>query len=487
LQQGPHLEPERLPAATSLAEGFPAATRADWKALVEKTLKGAGADSLVVRGPDGLAIQPLYEPSVDPAGFAPAPRGGERSWDIRAPVRHRSPARAHDAIVEDLAGGAASVVVALESAGGEGVAIASAEALAQLLDEVLIDVAPIALEAGFLGPKAADWLSAAAKGSPAAPLAFHLDPLSAFARHGESPGPIESHLIAAANLAVRLAPVHPKASFFLASGTVLHEAGGAPAQELAFALAASLAYAKALTRAGLSLELALATTVVGLAVDADPLISIAKLRAARLAWARLAGALGTPMPAWIEARSSRRMLTRAEPWSNMIRLTAAAAAAAIGGADAIVLGAFTDALGLPTAFARRMSRNTQLVLMDEGHLGAVADPVAGSGTFETLSRDLAREAWARFNAIEAAGGLVAALRDGLVAREVENARGELKQAIATGVLRIVGVTDFRGEETRPAAVDQPPDETTQAPDTRLPGPDSRCPPLAPISLEDLAR
>ncbi len=476
-----------MPAATSLAEGFPPATRADWDALVEKTLRGAGADSLAVRGPDGLEIQPLYAPSADPPGFDPPPRGGERPWDIRAPVRHPSPARAHDAIAEELAGGAASVVVTLASGGGEGVAIATAEALAQLLDAVLIDVAPVALEAGFLGPTAADWLSAAAKGSPAAPLAFHLDPLSAFARQGESPGPIESHLIAAANLAARLAPIHPRASFFLASGTIVHEAGGAPAQELAFALAASLAYTKALTRAGLSLELALATTVIGLAVDADPLISIAKLRAARLAWARLTGALSAPLPAKIEARSSRRMLTRTEPWSNMIRLTAAGAAAAIGGADAIVLGAFTDALGLPTAFARRMSRNTQLVLMDEGHLGAVADPVAGSGAFEALSRDLARTAWARFNAIEAAGGLAAALREGLVAKDVETARGEVKQAIAAGTLRIVGVTDFRGEETRPAAVDQPPGEPAQAPDARLPGPDSHCPPLAPIALEDLAR
>jgi methylmalonyl-CoA mutase len=473
-------------SATPLAEGFAPATRADWEALVEKTLQGAKADSLVIRGPDGLEIEPLYDPSLEPTGFAPAPRGSERPWDIRAPVRHPSPARARDVIVEDLAGGAASVVVALASGSREGVAIGSAEALAQLLDGVLIDVAPVALEAGLLGPKAADWLSDTAKGSPAAPLAFHLDPMSAFARHGESPGPIESHLIAAATVAARLAPIHPRASFFLASGTVVHEAGGTPAQELAFVLAAALAYAKALTRAGLTLRQALATTVLGLAVDADPLISIAKLRAARLAWTRLTGALGEPTVALIEARSSARMLARTEPWTNMVRLTAAGMAAAVGGADAIVLGAFTDPLGLPTAFARRLARNTQLILMDEGHLGAVADPVAGSGVHEALARDLARAAWTRFNAIEAAGGLVAALRDGLVAREVETAQGDLKQALAAGALRIVGVTDFRAEQTPPPGIDETSYEAPQAPDTRLPGPDSHSPPLTPIILEDLA-
>ena len=472
---------------TPLADDFAPATRTEWLESVTRTLKGAATDSLVSRTPDGLEIEPLYEASAKPPGFAPAPRGGEQPWDIRAEVRRPSPAQAHDAIIEDLAGGAASVRIAVDSGDGQGVAISSAEALAQVLDGVLIDVAPVALEAGFLGPTAADWLSAAAKGSPAAPLAFHLDPLSTFARLGESPGPIESHLAAAANLAARLAPIHPRASFFLASGTVAHEAGATPAQELAFALAAALAYAKAATGAGLSAEQALATTVIGLTVDADPLISIAKLRAARMAWARLSGALGAPMPARIEARSSRRMLTRVEPWSNMIRLTAAGAAAAIGGADAIVLGAFTDVLGLPTAFARRMSRNTQLVLMDEGHLGAVSDPVGGSGAFETLSSDLARAAWAQFNAIEAAGGLVAALREGPIARGVESARAELKEAIAAGAQRIVGVTDFRADETRPAVIDQTPCAPHKAPEARLPGPDSHCPPLAAITLEDLAK
>jgi methylmalonyl-CoA mutase len=266
----------------------------------------------------------------------------------------------------------------------------------------------------------------------------------------------------------------------------VHEAGGGPAQELALALAATLAYAKALTGAGLPVEQALSTTVIGLAVDCDPMISIAKLRAARLVWGRLAGALGAQTPAVIEARSSMRMLTKVDPWTNMVRLTAAGMAAAVGGADAIALGAFTDALGLPTAFASRMARNIQLILMEEGHLGAVADPVAGSGAFEALSQDLARAAWARFNAIEAAGGLAAALQGGLISREAEQARDGLTEALGAGDLRIVGVTDFRAEAARPAPVDDIAFEAPPAPDARLPGPDSDCPPLAPVTLEGLA-
>ena len=285
----------------ALAKDFPPATQASWLALMEKTLKGAGVETLVSSAAGGLAIQPLYEAVAAPRAFTAAPRPAERPWDIRARTAYPTGARA--ALLDDLAGGAASAILVIDDGGGHGARVASAEALAAVLDGVLIDVAPIALEAGFLGPRAADWLGAAAKGSPAAPLAFHLDPLSAFAARGASPGPIEAHIIAAANTAARAAPVHPKASFFLASGAVVHEAGGSPAQELAFALAAALAYVKALTRAGVNLEAAFAAIVLGLTVDSDPLISVAKLRAARLVWARLTGACGARRPP-----SSRRAL-----------------------------------------------------------------------------------------------------------------------------------------------------------------------------------
>jgi methylmalonyl-CoA mutase len=470
----------------SFTDGFAPATRADWAALVEKTLKGPGVETLASPTADGLSIAPLGEASQEATAFVPAPRGGERPWDIRTRVRHPSVAAARDAALEDLAGGAASVILALRQPEQEGVAISSAETMAAALDGVLIDLAPVGLDAGYLGPQAADWLSDAAKGSPAAPLALHFDPLSTFARTGASPGPIESHLISAAGTAARLAQIHPNASLFLASGQVVHEAAGGPAEELAFALAAALAYLKALTRAGLSMESAASGIVLGVATDTDPLMSIAKLRAARMVWARLTAACGADTPAKIEARASQRMLTRAEPWTNLVRLTAAGLAAVVGGADAVVLGAFTDALGLPGRLARRMARNTQLILMEEGHLGAVADPTAGAGAFETLSLDLARAAWRRFNAIEAAGGIVAALRDGVITREAEAERGRLAEALQAGAQKIVGVTDFQAAEIRAAAVETAPKIETPPPEPRLPGPDSHGPALAPILLEELA-
>jgi methylmalonyl-CoA mutase len=469
------------PAVIPLADGFPAPDRAAWRALVEKTLKGAAPQTLARRTLEGLAIAPLYE-----AGAAPALPKSAPGWDARMLVRASDPALAGAETLGELAQGGGSLLLRLDPTGRTGIAVGSEGDLARVLEGVLLDVAPVALDAGFLGPKAADWLDAAAKGAPAAQLALHLDPLSAFAEAGASPGPIEAQLISAATVAARLAEPYPRASLFLASGRPAHEAGGGEALEVALAAAAALAYAKALVRAGLSMEGAFGRIVLGLAVDADYFGSIAKLRAARRVWARLTEASGAGCEARIEARSSGRMLTRADPWTNMIRLTAAAFAGAAGGADAIVLGAFTDALGAPTAFARRQSRNIQLVLAEEAHVGRVIDPGGGSGYVEALTEEIARAAWDRFQDIEAAGGAVKALEGGLVEGLAADSRAELTARLARREVKVLGVTDFPIEDGPAPELGAETPRAAEAPSPRLPGPDSRCPPLTPVRLEDLA-
>jgi len=468
-------------AVVPLATGFAAPDRGAWLALVEKTLKGAPIEGLTRRTLEGLEIQPLYEAAAGPFPAKSAP-----GWDLRTLIRAGDAASANADVLADLTQGAQSLLVRIDPAGEGGVALGSAEALARMLDGVLLEVAPVALDAGFLGPKAADWLGAAAKGAPAAQLAFHLDPLSAFAVAGESPGPIEAHLISAATVAARLAEPYPKASLFLASGGAAHEAGGGEALELALAAAAALAYAKALARAGLPIADAFERIVLGLAVDADYFLSLAKLRAARRVWARLTEACGAPSPARIEARSSGRMLTRADPWTNMIRLTASAFAGAAGGADAIVLGAFTDALGAPTAFARRQARNIQLVLAEEAHVGRVIDPAGGSGYIETLTDEIARAAWTRFRAIEAAGGVVRALESGHIADLAAQSRVEIAARIERREVKVLGVTDFPIQDGVSPELGTAASSGVEAPSPRLPGPDSRCPPLTPVRLEELA-
>ncbi|MDI1365071.1 MAG: methylmalonyl-CoA mutase family protein, partial [bacterium] len=464
---------------TPLADDFPvrddATVRARWSALVEKTLKGQSFDeALTVTTPDGLTIQPLYT-ATDGVAVARdlRPRDADRPWDLRMRAAHPDPSRANSDILVDLENGAASVLLAVDPAGVTGVAIGSAEDMAKALDKVLIDLAPVALDAGYLGPKAADWLGALAKAAPNAPMAFHMDPLTAFAQTGVSPGPIESHVFNAATVGARLATTYAKASLFLASGRAAHEAGGSNVDELALMTASALAYAKALVRAGLSMDEAFGRIVLGVSLDGDYFTGIAKVRAARALWARLAQACGVSLAASVEARSSGRMLTTQDAWTNLLRLTSAGFAGAVGGADVVVLGAFTDALGLPTTFARRQARNTQLVLMEESHLGRVADPAGGSWYLDSLTDQIAHAAWKAFQAIEAAGGVIKALELGQITGAVAVSRAGQDAAFADKSRKILGVTAFPNADDKAAEVVSvdPSAVAGEGPDPRLPGPD----------------
>jgi methylmalonyl-CoA mutase len=440
-------------APISLVADFPPAQRADWLALVEKTLAGADFDAaLTSRTADGLIVQPLY--TADDAPPTPALRRAAsadpaRPWDLRTLIDHPDPARANADALADLTGGAASVRVQLDPSGAQGVAVASQDDLARVLDGVLLDLAPVALDAGLMGAAAAGWLAALAKGAPAAPLAFNLDPLSAFAARGAAPIALDA---AAAQMAT-LAQTYPKATLYLASGVVVHEAGGTQAQELGFALAAAIAYAKALHAAGLPLASAFKSVALSLAADADSFVTLAKFRAARQLMTRLAQACEVELTPRIEARSSRRMLAKLDPWVNLLRLASAGFGAALGGADVIQLDPFTQPLGYPSALARRQARNIQLVLMEESELGRVADPAAGSWFLDRLTDQIARAAWAQFQAIEGEGGALAALASGRLAAEVADARDRLAAEIAAGKTPLIGVTKYVNAEASAVEVE----------------------------------
>ena len=469
-----------------LAADFPAPNEDAWRALVAKTIGGADVETLISHTDEGLPIEALYAAAMQAPALTLGDRDPDRPWDVRCATAHPDPKRANADILADLEGGAASALVRIDPTGAAGAAIGSAEAMAALTDGVILELAPLALDAGFLGPKAADWLAVAAKSAPNALLELHMDPISALARDGVSPGPIESHLIAAATVGARLADTYPKASLMLASGQVVHEAGGGEAQELGFMAASAAAYARALMRAGLGADAAFARITLGLAVDSDYFVSIAKLRAARVLWAKLTSVSGAPMPARIEARSSRRMLTTLDPWTNMLRLTAAAFAGAVGGADALVIGCFTDAIGSPSALARRQSRNAQLVLMEEAALGRVADPSHGAGFIEAMTDQLARAGWAAFREIEAQGGIVAALASGALAAQAAQTLAHRRAAIAAGEAKIIGVTVFRNADTTPAPTEAVNGAAfaVEAPSARVPGPDTVVQALNPIRLSE---
>ena len=468
-----------------LAQDFEPADAARWAALVEKGLKGRPFESLVSTTEDGLAIKPLY--TAEDAGPVLGPRpepaaDPKRPWDLRAVVDHPSPAEANRLALKELEGGAHSLLLRLDPSARDGVAAVNLDDLAVVLQRVYVELAPIALDAGFLGPEATNWLAIAAKGSPNAPLAFHMDPVSAFAEAGASPGPMDQHLNAAAQACARHAHAYPKATGFLASGRPAHEAGGTEAHELGLMAASAVAYARALVdETELTVEDAFSRIVLGLSANKDDALTLAKLRAARAIWARLCQVAGVNLPAKIEARGSRRMLSARDPWVNLLRQTAATFGAAVGGADALVLDPFTRPLGGSSELARRQARNIQLVLMEEAHLGRVADPAGGGWHFEALTRELAAKGWAVFQAIEAEGGVIAALEHGGFQQGVAEARAAREAAIAEKRRPVLGVTAFPDAHEKPVPIDAI-DRTAFARDHDLakPGPDSRCEPLTPM-------
>jgi methylmalonyl-CoA mutase len=214
-------------------------------------------------------------------------------------------------------------------------------------------------------------------------------------------------------------------------------------------------YLRALTATGMPLDAARRMVYFRLSADADQFLTMAKFRALRKLWARVEEACGVaPKAACVAAETAWRMMTRRDPNVNMLRITMAVAAAGLGGADSVTALPHTAALGLPDAFARRVARNTQLILLEESNLAKVADPAAGSGAIEDITGKMCAAAWSLFQEIEAAGGAWAALEQGLIQGKVAAVRAQRLQAVAHRTDALTGTSDFPDlHESQPAVLD----------------------------------
>lgn len=435
-------------AKLQLGEG---ADEADWRRLVEQGLKGAPWERLVGKTSDGIELKPLYrEPDIGSAedisgfaGAAPFVRGARLwPWAIRQLFEHPDPEQTNREILADLEGGVSAIELLIDPNGERGLAIAATRDLDVTLTDVALEAAPVSLDAGEHGAWASELLRAKLKGVAAPGTAFNLDPLGAFIVAGKLCQ--EEHEAALAFTARHCSEL-PTARFLRADARPVHESGGTEAQEIAVALACGIHYLRALVQKGLAVEQSAKALSFAFSLGPDVLIETAKLRALRLCWARVleaSGAAPEARAANIHAFTSRRMVTRYDAQTNILRVTTAAFAAAIGGADAITTRPFTDALGLPTTFARRVARNTQLVLMEEAHLDHVADPAGGAWFVEKLTRQLAELAWAKMQTIEAQGGVIAVLASGALQAQIAEARAARQAAFARRKETITGVTDF---------------------------------------------
>ncbi|TAK48574.1 MAG: methylmalonyl-CoA mutase [Xanthobacteraceae bacterium] len=444
----------------SLAAEFPPATRAEWRALVDGVLKGAPFDKkLVSRTYDHLAIEPIYSR----AAHAPvvAGRGAAEPWLISQRLDHAEPDQVNAQALDDLENGATALaLVCCGGVGAHGLGLpeAASDTLAQALAGVVLDAGVLIELFPVFGSgdvaMAFDEVVARRGVDPArVRVHFNHEPLAVMAVRGYAAAPWPELAEALAQHVNALKLRGYGGPFVLADGRPVHDAGGSEAQELAFVLASAVAYLRALEGGGMALADARAAIAFRLAADADQFLTIAKFRALRKLWARVETACGlSPQPAFVGAETAWRMLTRRDPYVNMLRATMAAFAAGLGGANSVTVLPHTLALGLPDAMARRAARNTQLILLEESNLARVADPAAGSGGIEHLTAGLCEAAWLLFQEIEQAGGAGAALEGGLIARKVLAVQAERAANVVRRRDALTGASEFPDIHEAPVPV-----------------------------------
>ena len=442
-----------------LAAEFPPTSQADWRKLVEAALKGASFEKrLTSQTYDGLRIEPLYPRASGAKSVAGRTPGA--AWALMQRVDHPDPAAANAQALQDLENGANGLTLVMAgsvTANGYGLD-ASATTLPRVLDGVELD-AGIVIDFNLSPPtrNAVQHFAALVKSRKIAPASVEwrasINPIGGLAASGQSPLAWSKLSQGFTGLVRELADQGFRGPFAVADGRIVHNAGGSEAQELSFAIASAVEYLRALHTGGVPLEAARGMIYFRLSADADEFLSIAKFRALRKLWARVEQACGlAPKPAYVAAETAWRMMTQRDPYVNLLRMTIAVTAAGVGGADSITVLPHTAALGLPDAFARRVARNTQLILLEESNLAKVSDPAAGSGAIEDLTGKLSVAAWAQFQEIEKAGGAWAALERGLVQKNVAAVRTERQKAAARRKDALTGTSDFPNLDEKPAAV-----------------------------------
>ena len=434
LDEPTELEPE--PGTLALALAGSEATREDWEKVAAAVLRKAGRlgdddpddavwARLSRRTLDGIAVSPLGTPALTDAALGNARPLAPGGRDVRVELRGDDPEQLNAEALADLGGGATSLWL---HAGPD-------TDLAAALDGVLLDLAPVVLDAAA-GPVrlAEGFLAHLGDTAPASGTNL-----------GAPADASDDDLVAVARLALDAGVLA-----VVVDASAVHDTGASEAQELGWSMAAAVRVLRVLEDAGIDAEQAAGLVEFRYAATDEQFLTIAKLRAARLLWTRVLELSAVrPLPQRQHAVTSRPMMSKYDPWVNMLRTTVAAFAATVGGADAVTVQPFDRPLGRPDAFGRRVARNQMALLLQESHVGTVTDPAGGAWAVERLTADLAEAGWVFLQELDGGASL-----DDAVAATVE----ERDRQVATRRRPITGVTEFPNlAETLPERDGEPDD------------------------------
>ncbi|MBW7852060.1 MAG: methylmalonyl-CoA mutase [Rhodospirillales bacterium] len=460
---------------------FSKKTLADWQALAAKDLKGASPDTLVWNTPEGIAVKPLYtardledlQHLESLPGFPPFLRGpratmyAHRPWTVRQYAGFSTAEESNAFYRANLAAGQMGLSVAFDLAthrgydsdhprvvgdvGKAGVAIDSVEDMKILFDGIPLDRMSVSMTMnGAVLPVLAGYIVAAEEqGVPQELLAGTIqnDILKEFMVRNTYIYPPEPSMRIVADIIEYTARHMPKFNSISISGYHMQEAGATQVQELAFTLADGLEYVRYALARGLKIDEFAPRLSFFFAIGMNFFMEVAKLRAARLLWAKMIAQFDPQKPMSMALRThcqtSGVSLTEQDPYNNVIRTTIEAMAAVLGGTQSLHTNALDEAIALPTPFSARIARNTQLIIAEESGIPRVVDPLGGSYYVESLTASLAEEAWKLIQEVEALGGMTKAVASGMPKMRIEEAAARRQARIDRGEETIVGVNKYR--------------------------------------------
>jgi methylmalonyl-CoA mutase len=466
---------------------FPKKSLDEWRALAAKELKGRPPEELVWETPEGIAVKPLYtaadletlELEGQMPGFPPFLRGpratmyANRPWTLRQYAGFSTAEESNKFYRDNLKAGQKGLSVAFDLAthrgydsdhprvigdvGKAGVAIDSVEDMKTLFDGIPLDEMSVSMTMnGAVLPVLAGYIVAAEEqGVPQEKLSGTIqnDILKEFMVRNTYIYPPAPSMRIVADIIEHTARHMPKFNSISISGYHMQEAGATSVQELAFTLADGLEYTRAALSKGLKVDEFAGRLSFFFCIGMNFFMEIAKLRAARLLWARIVREFDPQKASSLALRThcqtSGVSLTEQDPYNNVIRTTIEAMAAVLGGTQSLHTNSFDEALALPTPFSARIARNTQLVIAEETGIPKVIDPLGGSYYVESLTHAVAAAAWELIEEVEALGGMTKAVEAGMPKLRIEEAAARRQARIDRGEETIVGVNKYRpSEETR---------------------------------------
>ncbi|MEN8006156.1 MAG: methylmalonyl-CoA mutase family protein [Candidatus Krumholzibacteriota bacterium] len=457
-----------IPATSPLLDEFQVPSPGEWRAEVERLLKGAPfAKKMFTTTLEGIQVGSMATAADRPdpdwtdtlPGQAPFLRGinpGNQSagtWLVAQELQAPSVAEFNAAVRHDLERGQTAVNLIVSGAGPRGTGVSGLDDLRTALEGVDLAATPIFIQAGAAHRTVAEdlWTLAGERGLDPTLLRGRLgcDPVAGMAVEGALPVPATQLYDELAALARRAAAEAPGLRTLPVFEDPWHDGGADGALGLGLTLAAAVTALREMEARGLTVEEAAARVHFNLCIGTDFFLEIARLRALRVLWTRVLAACGCDPAiaganagATVHARTSRRTGTRLDPHVNMLRATTQAMSAVLGGVDSLSVAPFDEAAGLPDGFSRRIARNVQLILAHECHLDHVTDPAGGSWYVEKLTAEVAARTWEHFQAVEAAGGMMDALATGRIQEWVAEAAAARAVRLATRREVLVGTNQY---------------------------------------------